>query len=130
MSSETDLRQPLVNKEEKKRLILKPVSFTSLFKYSTPSDKIYMFLGSITSLAAGAMMPMFMIFFSDIITIFIEENRENAAHEGLVIAIKFFALGGLTWFLSKSNNNIRLYWFVLLGNHWQKAKYSIQKNVL
>lgn len=88
-------------KEEPKQPTIKPVSFLGLFKYSDGFDKFLMIFGSLTAMGGGAAMPFFMIFFSEISTIFIEENRAEAEAKGREVAVKFFILGGATWILSK-----------------------------
>lgn len=73
-----DIKKPLIEEEHQNKAVLKPVSFTSLFRYADRKDKLYMFFGSISALLAGASMPFFVIFFGDISTIFIDTNREHA----------------------------------------------------
>jgi hypothetical protein len=41
-----------------------------------------------------------MIFFGDILPIFYEQNRERAAELAFKVTLKFFIIGGATWFLS------------------------------
>ena len=62
-------------KEEQKKPKIKPVSFFGLFKHSDGLDKMLMFFGSLAAMGAGATMPFFMVFFSEISLIFVDGNR-------------------------------------------------------
>ena len=46
-----------------------------MFRYSDGVDKVYMLIGTITAALAGSTTPFFMIFFSDISLIFVEDRR-------------------------------------------------------
>jgi hypothetical protein len=72
------LKNPLLALEITERPKIKPVSLLSLFKYSDGVDKGLMALGSLASMAGGASMPFFMIFFSQISEIFIDGNQNIA----------------------------------------------------
>ena len=105
MNQEKELKEPLVEKEAQK-VALKPVSFFSLLRFADKLDKTFMIVGTLAAMGAGAAMPFFMIFFGQISTIFIDGNQEHAVEQSLEIMVKFFILGGATWFLSKFEDNV------------------------
>jgi hypothetical protein len=57
------------------------VSFFAVFRYADPKDKIQIFFGILAALAAGTSFPFFMIFFGDIVTVFVPYNRDHAAND-------------------------------------------------
>jgi ATP-binding cassette subfamily B (MDR/TAP) protein 1 len=78
----------------------KLVSILGLFRYADRTDKIHLVVGTICSIAAGCSFPFFMIFFGDILPVFLEPNRDHAASSAFDVALKFFIIGGATWILS------------------------------
>ena len=54
-------------------------------------------VGSLAAIVSGAVFPFFLIFFSDITTIFAEYNREHAIHNGFDLFWKFIIIGSVTW---------------------------------
>lgn len=72
-----------------------------------------------------------MIFFGDIVTVFIPYNRDHAANDAFEITLKFLIIGGATWLLSNIFiNKHRLYWFILLESIWFKPILTFQKTLL
>ena len=91
---EKDLNKPEAPQEERK---IPPSPFFSLFKYTTAGERFKLFLGTISSLIAGAALPFFLLFFADITTIFDERYRDQSASKGWELCYKFFIVGGVTW---------------------------------
>jgi hypothetical protein len=42
-----------------------------------------------------------MIFFGDILAVFLPDNKDHAAEEAFQVTLKFLIIGGATWLLSK-----------------------------
>ena len=74
----------------------------ALFKHADGKDKIQLVIGTICALATGCSFPFFMIFFGDILPVFFDVNRERSTEMAFEVTIKFFIIGGATWFLSKA----------------------------
>jgi hypothetical protein len=60
-----------------------------------------LFVGTLASIATGTAFPFFMIYFGDISTVFIDQNRSHAAKDAFEVTLKFFIIGLVTWGVSK-----------------------------
>lgn len=68
--------------------------------FSNRQDRIYMGVGTITSIMAGITFPFFLMYFGQITDMF--NDVETAADKGLQILYKFLIIGVLYWVLSMS----------------------------
>lgn len=66
------------NEKEENTIKKRPVPFYSLFKFSSKSDRLLMFVGVISGLASGAGSPLVVITVSQLIGLFVE--RESSIH--------------------------------------------------
>lgn len=100
--SSENLNQPLIVAENQAPAQNAKVgSILSLFKYADGKDKFYLVLGTLCALATGCSFPFFMIFFGDILPVFLDINRERSTEMAFEVTLKFFIIGGATWLLSK-----------------------------
>ena len=106
------------------------VSFFALFRYADSTDKLQIFIGTICALGVGTSFPFFMIFFGDILAVFVETAREKAAANAFEVTIKFVIIGGITWLLSTNIFDYRLDWALLLATVRLKSVTSVQKALL
>ena len=74
----------------------------SLFKHADAKDRLHIIVGTICALGTGCSFPFFMIFFGDILQVFYELNRWHSEDLAFEVTLKFFIIGGVTLFLSKS----------------------------
>jgi len=117
--SSEQIKEPLIEKKDlNPELETKLVSVFSLFRYADTKDKIYLFVGTISALITGCSFPFFMIFFGDILPVFYEKNRFQSAELALQVGIKFFIIGGATWFFGKKYLICSFYWTLLLESVW------------
>lgn len=74
--SSDNLKQPLLQPENQPpSKEAKVGSVMSLFRYADGKDKLYLIVGTLCALATGCSFPFFMIFFGDILPVFLEFNR-------------------------------------------------------
>lgn len=60
-----------------------PVTFLSIFKFSSQQDRVYMAVGTLTSILAGITFPFFLMFFGQVTDVF--TDKDSAADKGLYI---------------------------------------------
>ena len=70
--------------------------------YTTSSEKLLLFVGSIASIISGATFPFFLLFLADITTLFDENNRSETGAKGWQFCWRLFVVGGVIW-VSRNN---------------------------
>jgi len=82
---------------------LAPVSFLTLYRYASPLDRVLLGAGTLAAIAHGVMMPLFAVFFGDLIDA--GNNSEAASPQAVLdatgsVAWKIILLGGVSGLLS------------------------------
>jgi len=82
---------------------LAPVSFLTLFRYASALDRALLAAGTLAAIAHGVMMPLFAVFFGDLIDA--GNNAEDASAQAVLdmtgsVAWKIILLGGVSGLLS------------------------------
>src|SRR6266536_340239 len=80
-SVDTSKSAKVISKEDKKDDI--SVSFTQLFRYASPMDKLLIFIGSVGAVITGAAMPLMTILFANVIQAFLDFSIAESRGEDM-----------------------------------------------